>query len=193
MKEVLPMWRMCRIIKKHRAEWVTQRTYAQVIDSEKDLIKKFSGTEHFDAVLNQAVTLRLLHGEDHQGDLKVYRNGVLYTYISNFVWKDPNQIVNISTDSRHQEELLEASAILRLCINHKPRFICRDRHNLLYLSGDGESFASDWYGLFKQYIIEMGPTWAIVSGVFIACLPYLHKIVLWGYSLMARLLHHLQS
>ncbi len=176
MKEVLPMWRMCRILKKNRAEWVVQNATAQAYDSEREMIEQYAGTPHFDSVLTQSSTLNLLHGSDHQGDLRVHPNGVLMTYIQDYIWKSPHELVNISTNTTYPKELVEAKAILRNCINHEPSFINQDGE-FIYLSSKGENFASDYFGLIKQYVIEMGLIWGFISGVIIALIPYLITIL----------------
>ena len=184
------MWHMCRIIKKHRAEWVAQIAHGQVYDSKKELIERFSGMEHFEYVLNQETALHLLHGSEHQGDLKVLRNGVLNTYITDYRSKGKREIKNIALDRNFQTELLETNAILLMCVNHEPPFI-KQEGNLVFLTGTGEGFASDWFGLVKQYFIEMGTMWTILSGIVIAISPHLGQFLLWFYFLIVQFIHGL--
>ena len=183
MREILPMWRMCRILKENRAEWVAQIVTSQVYDNSKhkDIIEKLNGTSQLDDFLTQETTLNLIHEEEHSGDLKVNEGGLLITYIQNHIWKHPVQVINISSNKKHQKEILEARVILRNCINHNPSFIKQDG-KYFYLSSEGEGFASDWFGLFREYIKEIGPTWAIISGFVIAITPYISKLVVWLYQ-----------
>lgn len=177
MKEIFSMWRMCRLLKKHRAEWVVQIAMSKAYDDGKELLKQVEGTPHLDAVLTQETTMHLLHDEEFQRDLKVNSNGLLHTYIQNYIWKEPKTHVNISTDKKYQIDLVDARSILRMCISHKPQFIKRNG-NLVWLSTEGESFAADWFGLSKQYLIEMGVVWTAISGLVVGLLPYVIPVII---------------
>lgn len=179
------MWRMCRLLDVHRHEWVPQIAQAKAYDKNKETLDRFAGTEHFDKALNQETYLEMIHGEDAFGDLKVYPSGLIMTYIRNYMWNGKNRIVNISTDKNHQAELGEANKVLRLCMNHVPPFIEKEKEgDRIFLTYRGEVFIADWFGLFKQYLEELGTVRVALGTFIIALLPYLVPLFMnWLHSL----------
>lgn len=178
MRKVLPMWRMCRLLDKNRHEWIPQIAQAKAYDKHKVFFERIAGTPQFEPALNQETYLELLHGEDFQGELKVYQNGLIYSYINEYILKDTSKPINISTETAHQSELSEARAVLRDCISHSPRFICRSPDNMIYLSYEGGSFAADWFGLVKEYTETLGPFKSNAIAVIIGLIPYVLTLAL---------------
>lgn len=177
MKEVKPMWNMCRILEEKTPEWVAQIAEGQAYDSHKETLEKVAGTPEFNKLLNQTSIIHSFLGEQQKGELKIFPTSLLITYIQKYIWMDFNRSINISTDKVHTKEIAKAKAILQRCINHNPSFIQRDG-DYIFLTERGANFCSDWFGLFKQYIIEMGSIWVFVSGLILGLLPYIMPLII---------------
>jgi hypothetical protein len=173
MREIKPMWNMVRLLRDNRSEWAVEEALAQAYDINKTRIDSLEGTPEHDEYLNQATTLHISLSDSYQEDVSVYQNRLLLPYINKYMWKSSRRI-DITRDKKIQRELVEAKLVLRNCINHVPPFIKKDKDSVC-LTADGESF-SDFFGLIKQYVLEIDRLWLYISAIIIAILGYLPTI-----------------
>lgn len=178
MREILPMWRMTCLLKKHGAVWADQISRQEVSkELKKKGMDKIYGKEYFEIIVEAETTTRLTHTPD--GTLKVPRkalaNMYFHTYCKEYQISDFTAASDSKTRKAARHKWAEANAIIEQCMKKEKPYIKRVGNELstyIALTPEGEGFA-DIVGLSKEWVKALGIWWGVGGTVFVVVLSNL--------------------